>query len=79
MTDASGAPEAERELRCSAKGCREQATFALLWNNPTLHTADRRKVWLACPDHVASLGDFLSLRGFLRDTIGVGELTDAHG
>lgn len=67
------------ELVCSAKGCRREAARALLWNNPALHDADRRKVWLACDDHAGSLGDFLRLRGFLRDTIDVGELTDAHG
>jgi len=67
------------ELVCSAKGCRAAATRALLWNNPRLHATERRKVWLACDEHVASLGDFLSVRGFLRDTVGVGALTDAHG
>jgi hypothetical protein len=67
------------DLVCSAKGCRREATRALLWNNPTLHTAARRKVWLACPEHETSLGEFLRVRGFLRDTIDVGQLTDAHG
>lgn len=57
------------DLRCSAKGCREPATWAHLWNNPRLHTADRRKVWLACEEHRDSLGEFLSIRGFLRDTV----------
>ena len=66
-------------LRCSAKACRLEATHALLWNNPGLHTSERRKVWLACDAHTATLGQFLSVRGFLRDTIPVGELTDAHG
>ncbi|CCH78694.1 conserved hypothetical protein [Nostocoides japonicum T1-X7] len=58
-------------LRCSAKGCRADATQALLWNNPRLHDTARRKVWLACPDHVESLGSFLGVRGFLRDTVPV--------
>lgn len=52
---------------CSAKGCREQAVWALRWNNPKLHTADRRKTWLACEDHRSHLGDFLDRRGFLRE------------
>ena len=56
-------------LVCSAKGCRAPAAWAHLWNNPTLHTADRRKVWLACADHRTSLGEFLSVRGFLVDTV----------
>ena len=67
------------ELLCSAKGCRREATRALLWNNPTLHDPARRKVWLACAGHEDSLGDFLRLRGFLRDTIDVADLTEAHG
>lgn len=67
------------DLVCSAKGCRRQATRALLWNNPTLHTPDRRKVWLACADHEASLGEFLSLRGFLKEAIDTDALTDSHG
>src|SRR5262249_49651211 len=40
------------ELLCSAKGCRNSAAFALHWNNPKLHDPDRRKTWLACPDHL---------------------------
>ena len=53
---------------CSAKGCREVARWALLWNNPKLHTPDRRKTWTACADHRESLSEFLSARGFLRET-----------
>ena len=53
---------------CSAKGCREAATWALLWNNPKLHTPERRKTWTACDEHRESLSDFLSARGFLRET-----------
>jgi hypothetical protein len=53
---------------CSAKGCREPATWQLLWNNPKLHTPDRRKTWLACDEHRASLEAFLGARGFLKET-----------
>ncbi|HZD98616.1 MAG TPA: hypothetical protein VE132_10715 [Micromonosporaceae bacterium] len=59
--------EHDDELRCSAKGCRRPATYALRWNNPKLHTPDRRKTWLACDDHRESLAAFLDARGFLRD------------
>jgi hypothetical protein len=59
-------------LTCSAKGCVAPAAFELRWNNPKLHTPDRRKVWLACPDHRESLGQFLDARGFLRETAPVG-------
>ncbi len=52
---------------CSAKGCREPAPWRLRWNNPQLHTPERRKTWLACDEHRASLGDFLGARGFLRE------------
>jgi hypothetical protein len=50
---------------CSAKGCREAALWQVVWNNPKLHTPDRRKVWLACDEHRVTLADFLDLRGFL--------------
>lgn len=52
---------------CSAKGCRNPAAYALIWNNPKIHTPDRRKVWLACEEHRDSLSGFLSARGFLRE------------
>ena len=54
---------------CSAKGCQHDAVWALLWNNPKLHTPERRKVWLACDDHRQSLSDFLGARQFLRDVV----------
>lgn len=56
-------------LTCSARDCRVDAAWSLLWNNPKLHTPDRRKSWLACDEHRATLGDFLEARGFLRDTV----------
>ena len=64
---------------CSAKGCRSAATSALLWNNPRLHTPERRKVWLACEVHRESLGDFLGVRGFLRDSVPVEEIPEGAG
>ncbi len=54
---------------CSAKGCQAAAAWQLLWNNPKLHTPDRRKTWLACDEHRQSLSDFLSARGFLKDVV----------
>ncbi|TIC86683.1 acetone carboxylase [Nocardioides sp. GY 10127] len=54
---------------CSAKGCTAPAEHALLWNNPKVHTPERRKVWLACAEHRESLGSFLSSRGFLKDVV----------
>jgi hypothetical protein len=63
-----GVDEAEvPALICSAKGCRAPATWQLRWNNPRLHPAERRKTWLACDTHRVTLGEFLQLRGFLRE------------
>jgi len=74
------APSREREtVLCSAKGCRVNASYGLLWNNPKLHTPERRKVWLACDTHADPLSDFLSKRGFLKDALPVAELTDEMG
>jgi hypothetical protein len=52
---------------CSARGCTNPATWQLLWNNPKIHTPDRRKTWLACDEHRESLSDFLQRRSFLRE------------
>ena len=64
-----GFPQAEphetARPTCSAKGCRETALWQVVWNNPKLHTPERRKIWLACDTHRHSLSDFLDLRGFL--------------
>jgi len=54
---------------CSAKGCTAPAVWALRWNNPKIHTPERRKIWLACEDHKESLGQFLGSRGFLKDVV----------
>ncbi len=56
------------DLVCSARDCRAPATVALRWNNPKIHTPDRRKAWLACDEHQQSLTDFLAARGFMRET-----------
>ena len=53
---------------CSARGCHRDARWALLWNNPKLHTPERRKTWLACDDHKVSLSEFLGARNFLKET-----------
>ncbi|GAB3594257.1 hypothetical protein GCM10027446_17830 [Angustibacter peucedani] len=68
------AAEVVPDLVCSAKRCGADATWALRWNNPKLHPPERRKTWLACDEHRATLGEFLQLRGFLRETLPVDEL-----
>lgn len=74
LADPDGPAGGTQRRVCSAKGCRADAAYGLLWNNPSLHTPDRRKTWLACEEHLASLTQFLSLRGFLRQTVPVAEL-----
>ena len=54
---------------CSGKGCRAPAAHALLWNNPKIHTPERRKVWLACDEHLEQLRSFLGSRGFVKDVV----------
>ena len=54
---------------CSAKGCRADAVWVLAWNNPKLHTPDRRKAWATCEQHREQLAQFLQMRGFLRETV----------
>ena len=49
---------------CSRAGCRREATSAIAWRNPRIHTGDRHKTWLACDDHVEVLRDFLAVRAF---------------
>ena len=67
------------DLVCSAKGCRDDAAWGLRWNNPRLHTPERRKVWLACDDHREHLEQFLTARGFYRDTVPVAGLGPEDG
>lgn len=54
------------EVICSAKDCRNEAVHVLVWNNPSIHTTDREKTWVACDEHKESLSDFLDRRGFLK-------------
>lgn len=69
----------DEPLVCSAKACRATATRAVVWRNPTLHTAGRRKVWLACAAHEQQLGDFVGVRGFLIEVIDVEDLRAGDG
>ena len=48
------------------------------WNNPKLHSPDRRKTWAACDEHRERLGQFLQLRGFLRETLSVTDWQAGH-
>ncbi|MCO7202536.1 hypothetical protein NH287_03305 [Microbacterium sp. CnD16-F] len=50
--------------QCSRAGCHADAQWQVVWRNPRIHSADRRKVWTACPDHVGFLRDYLASRSF---------------
>ncbi len=65
MSESSAGPD----LVCSARGCHRPAAYELAWNNPKIHPPERRKQWLACPEHRDSLAAFLAARGFLRETV----------
>lgn len=69
----------DEEPICSAKGCRAAAVWGLRWNNPKIHTPERRKVWLACAEHRESLSAFLDRRGFLRDVVPISDLDPGDG
>jgi hypothetical protein len=68
----AGVPPDETPI-CSAKGCRAEAVWVLAWNNPKLHTPDRRKAWATCEQHREQLAQFLEMRGFLRETVPLAE------
>lgn len=57
--DTSGLEQPDRVI-CSAQKCRETALWAVVWNNPKIHTPDREKVWTACPDHRDTLSEYLT-------------------
>lgn len=65
---ASGAPHEPGRPRCSRKGCRSDATWSVNWNNPKIHTPERRKIWLACDEHREWLENYLQVRDFWRST-----------
>lgn len=58
MSSAAVAPD------CSRAGCRAPALWRVQWRNPRIHPEDRRKVWVACDEHVGYLRDFLAARSF---------------
>ena len=66
--------ETTTTLVCSARRCGGPAAWALRWNNPKLHTPDRRKTWLACETHRPTLTEHLAVRGFLCETVPVDQI-----
>jgi hypothetical protein len=61
---------------CSRKACRAEATWQLLWNNPRIHTPERRKVWLSCEEHREWFEDYLQTRSLWKETIPFAKTTD---
>lgn len=59
-------PDRTEKPQCSRRGCGHDASWQLLWNNPRVHTPERRKSWLACDEHRDYLADFLGQRDFLK-------------
>lgn len=64
-------------LTCSRAGCTMTAAWRIEWRNPKIHTADRWKAWLACPEHVDFLREFLAAREFPVTVIALDERTSA--
>ncbi|MGO1770581.1 MAG: hypothetical protein ACTHZX_11560 [Microbacterium sp.] len=54
---------------CSRAGCRAGAGWSILWRNPKIHGPERRKVWLACDEHVDYLRGFLASRSFPLEVV----------
>ncbi|MEA5454393.1 hypothetical protein SPF06_06630 [Sinomonas sp. JGH33] len=71
--------ESPAESVCSRKGCRNAAAWQLLWNNPRIHTPERRKVWLACEEHRAWLEDYLQTRSLWKETLPHGPSAHENG
>ncbi|QJU53540.1 hypothetical protein SCB71_09835 [Herbiconiux sp. KACC 21604] len=57
---------------CSRAGCRASASWRIEWRNPKIHDESRRKVWLACDEHVEFLREFLGARDFPLEVLAVG-------
>ena len=49
---------------CSRAGCRVAAIWQVVWRNPRIHDASRRKIWAACAEHVDYLREYLASRAF---------------
>ncbi|WP_313813966.1 acetone carboxylase [Glutamicibacter sp.] len=56
-------------VQCSRKGCKAVAAYQILWNNPKIHTPDRRKIWLACAEHREWLESYLKERLLYKETL----------
>lgn len=65
-------PSGPADAVCSRKACRQPAQWQLLWNNPKIHTPERRKIWVSCGEHRGWLEDYLQTRGLWKETLALG-------
>ena len=49
---------------CSRAACHADALWAITWRHPRIHGPERRKVWVACEEHVEYLSQYLGARDF---------------
>jgi hypothetical protein len=56
--------EATETIECSRASCREKPFWQVIWRNPKIHAADRKKIWLACDEHRVYFESYLSQKGF---------------
>ncbi len=75
LAGGNAAPEETAAAMCSRKACRSGAGWQLLWNNPKIHTPERRKIWLACDEHRPWLEDYLQTRGLWKETVALDPAT----
>lgn len=71
-----GTPELQHS--CSRAGCNLEASWALRWQNPKIHTGDYRKTWLACDEHLEYLKDFLSVRSFPLEVLALSDFINSR-
>ena len=65
--------------QCSRAGCRAESAWVVAWRNPRIHTADRRKLWSACDEHVGVLRDYLAARDFPVEVTPLAVTADSTG
>lgn len=74
MNDSAATPDPIGAAICSRKGCTADAAWGMLWNNPKIHTPQRRKVWLSCDEHREYFRGYLSSRNLLKSEVPVADL-----
>ena len=61
---------------CSARGCENQATKAVLWRNPKI-PRPVHKTWLTCDEHTDFLQQYLAYRSFPTKVVPFSEVDSA--